>query len=215
MTDPVQTDPLQYAPALPRDRRWLVRQGQDFTLTLAPRPNWHTALHLLVHASVAVFLAACAVWPPGKSMLGGVVVESETDKFTRLLCGVFAALWFAGVLGAIRHFRTWTVIELHRGVLSCTTPGILRRSTSHYTLSDFHDAVIGRGEDAGIHVKLVPRDEAETPQTLLDGPAEAYYRRSDLEYVAGLLREAIAESPTGLTTASSDSPPSSAGRTGR
>jgi hypothetical protein len=123
-------------------------------------------------------------------------------------------LMLAGIVGTFQHFRGWTVIELHRGVLVCTTPGIFRPSRSQFTLSEFRDARIGTAEEGGgIHVGLVPHDTGATTPTLLDGPAEVFYRRSDLEYVARLLREAIADSQPGVTAAASGSLPKSERRT--
>ena len=190
-------EPLTYAPTPPRDRRSLVRQGQDFTLTLVPRPTWHTAVHLLIHGSVCVFLAATALWPTGFTA-GGMVVGSP-DLTTRIVCGVAAALWLAGILSSIWLFRTWTVLELHRGVVVFTTPGIFRSSTTRYTLSDFRDAVIGTDEGS-IHVALIPRDKNQAEVTLLGGPSDAYYQRSDLEFAAGLLRDAIQEARMTIAT---------------
>ena len=190
---------LSYAPTTPRDCRSLIRQGQDFTLTLAPRPNWHTAVHLLIHGSVVVFLAAGALCPPGTSTIWGIVVESDADTTMRVVAGISAALWLAGIVGSARHFRTWTVLELHSGVLVYTSPGVFRSSTTRHTLSDFLDAVVA-SDEGSTHVRLVPRDETQAAQTLLDGPSEVYYRRSELEFVARLLRDAIQEARTTIST---------------
>ena len=150
-------------------------------------------------ASGRFFCAAGAVWPQGWGAAAGMVDDSGPDGAGRVTAGILAVLFFAAVLSAVGHFRNWTVLELRDGVLAYTTPGLFRQSTSHFVLAEFSDAVMDPGEDGGVDVTLVPRDKNRRPPTLLGGPAEVYYRRSDLDFVARLLREAIAETrPEGV-----------------
>ena len=218
-------DPLRYARAPSRDRRSLVREGQNFTLTLAPRPSWRTAVFLLIHATIVVYLALLATAPPGTSSIGGMVIQSEGNPAKRVFCGIIAAGWLAACIASIRHFRKWTVIELYDGVLTYTEPGIFRTATRHYTLADYRDAVVGVTDEDGICVELVGRDKKPSSKSLLLGPSGVFYRREDLQFVAELVRDAIRTNRAGgaepsipapvVTTAASGSPPSSAGRTGR
>ena len=191
--------PIPYAPTPPSDRAHLVRQGDDFTLTLPPRVGWKTAIHLAVLGGFAVLSFFAVALPAGVTRVGGVpVIVAPAPLLVRafvLLIGLGCVLALAGI---IRACRTWTVIGLHRGTLVCTTPGLLTARTVQYPLEHFIAATVVV-EDGSSTIELRRREGVRSVY-LLSNPGEAVYRLADLEFAAGIIREAIRASADGTLT---------------
>ena len=192
----MESPSLGYAPTPPADRPHLVRQGDDFTLTLPPRVGWRTAAYLAMLALIVALLVAAAVWPPGVTRIGSTTFYGEGSwmDLRRVLCALCGLVLAAAALRSVRLCRTWTVIEVHGDVLLCTTPGAFKAAvTERHELAALRDARVVE-EDGSTGLELEPRLGGHT-KTLVGDTMGALYRRSDLEFAAGVIREAIASRP--------------------
>jgi hypothetical protein len=139
---------------------------------------------------------------------------------TRFLATACAGCCAYIAIFAVRQCRTWTVLELRHGTLSCTVPSVLGYQTRHFNLSAFERAVLKK-DDSTTDVLLEGRGDDAKSVVLTDALGGAVYRTADLEYVARVINEAVAGNldagppAAGLTTASPAGRPSSAARTGR
>jgi hypothetical protein len=101
-----------------------------------------------------------------------------------------------------RQCRTWTVIELHGDVLLCTTPGAFKDAiTERHELAAFREARVVE-EDGTTRLELEPRTGGYA-STLLLNTMGAVHRRSDLEFAAAAIGEALDSRAPGRPPASS------------